>query len=197
MQKSSATSPRQLRGTAHVTTDHNCIPRLVLSIGKRLLLGYNVQFGLKTGIQCEDVFSMYRLEGEVALPQSLDELAGDAFHRDFQELYHTIKALPFLRLSFGRGRWSTLSSGLASRRVISKPSNGPLKGPLQHIDARSDADVRYPAQHAFHWSRATREQHRAGLHPHISINDTVFVECVGGDLTIKVEQYGRRKRDLC
>ena len=28
---------------------------------------------------------------------------------------------------------------------------------------------------------------RAGMHPHISINDRVFVETVGGDLTIKVE----------
>ena len=83
-----------LRGTAHVTTDHNCIPRDMLSIGKRLLLGYNVQFGLKTGIQCEDVFSMYRLEGEVALPQSLDELAGDAFHRDFHELYRYYTSTP-------------------------------------------------------------------------------------------------------
>ena len=29
--------------------------------------------------------------------------------------------------------------------------------------------------------------HRAGAYPHVSINDEVFVETVGGDLTIKVE----------
>lgn len=38
-----------LQGTAHVTTDNNCIPRDMLSLGERVLLGYNVQFGLKTG----------------------------------------------------------------------------------------------------------------------------------------------------
>ena len=29
--------------------------------------------------------------------------------------------------------------------------------------------------------------HRAGTHPHISIEDRIFVETVGGDLTVKVE----------
>lgn len=176
-----------LRGTAHVTTDHNCIPRDMLSIGKRLLLGYNVQFGLKTGIQCEDVFSMYRLEGEVALPQSLDELAGDAFHRDFQELYRYYKNTSFLRF-FQQGPLVYFVFRVGQTAGDIKAFKWAIEGDtLRYIDARSDADVRYPAQHAFHWSRATREQHRAGLHPHISINDTVFVECVGGDLTIKVE----------
>ncbi len=36
-------------------------------------------------------------------------------------------------------------------------------------------------------AKATRDQHRFGTHPHISVQDTVFVECVGGDLTIKIE----------
>ncbi len=35
--------------------------------------------------------------------------------------------------------------------------------------------------------RTHRELHRGGLHPHISIEDRVWVETVGGDLTIKIE----------
>ncbi|MEO8269550.1 MAG: DNA repair ATPase, partial [Aureliella sp.] len=176
-----------LRGTAHVTTDHNCIPRDMLSIGNRLLLAYNVQFGLKTGIQCEDVFSMYRLEGEVALSQSLDELANDAFTRDFQELYRYYKNTSFARF-FRQGPLVYFVFQVGQSTSDIKAFKWAVEGDaLRYIDARSDAEVRFPAQHAFHWNRATREQHRSGLHPHISINDAVFVECVGGDLTIKVE----------
>ncbi|MCW5556549.1 MAG: DNA repair ATPase, partial [Verrucomicrobiae bacterium] len=38
----------------------------------------------------------------------------------------------------------------------------------------------------FRW-KTDREAFRYGDHPHVSIEDRVFVECVGGDLTIKVE----------
>ena len=31
------------------------------------------------------------------------------------------------------------------------------------------------------------DMHRKGVHPHISIEDRLFVETIGGDLTIKVE----------
>ena len=37
------------------------------------------------------------------------------------------------------------------------------------------------------WVRTHRDLHRDGEHPHISIDDRVFVETVGGDLTIKIE----------
>ena len=58
---------------------------------------------------------------------------------------------------------------------------------LRYIDNRSDHEVKFPPQHEFTWKRATRDQHLYGEHPHISIEDRVFVEAVGGDLTIKVE----------
>ena len=44
-----------------------------------------------------------------------------------------------------------------------------------------------PPTHDFDWVAATRADHIQGKHPHISILDEVFVETVGGDLTIKVE----------
>ena len=40
-------------------------------------------------------------------------------------------------------------------------------------------------------SETNRNQHQDGEHPHISIEDRVFVETVGGDLTIKVENNTR------
>ena len=35
--------------------------------------------------------------------------------------------------------------------------------------------------------KATRDDQRNGIYPHVSIMDKVFVETIGGDLTIKVE----------
>ncbi|HEX6179047.1 MAG TPA: DNA repair ATPase, partial [Thermoanaerobaculia bacterium] len=41
--------------------------------------------------------------------------------------------------------------------------------------------------HDFEWTAATREDHVGGTFPHVSILDKVFVETIGGDLTIKIE----------
>ena len=43
----------------------------------------------------------------------------------------------------------------------------------------------------FRWLTPDRESFRYGDHPLVSIADRVFVECVGGDLTIKVEDNTR------
>ena len=45
----------------------------------------------------------------------------------------------------------------------------------------------FPPSHDFEWTPTTREQHILGRHPHVSIEDEVFVETVGGSLTVKVE----------
>ena len=55
------------------------------------------------------------------------------------------------------------------------------------MDNRSDHEVKFPSQHDFPWRRATRDQFEEGRHPHISIDDRLFVESTGGDLTIKIE----------
>ncbi|MFK7788805.1 MAG: DNA repair ATPase, partial [Phycisphaeraceae bacterium] len=58
---------------------------------------------------------------------------------------------------------------------------------IKYLDNRSDHEVRYPDQHDFKWTRAGRDEQRPGAHPHIAIDDRIFVETTGGDLTIKVE----------
>lgn len=177
----------KLSGTAHVSTDHNCVPRDLLSFGDKLLLAYNVQFGLKTEIACSDVFSLYHLEGEIAHTRELNEILDDRFQRDFQELYRYYKNTVFSRFfSSGPFVYFVFQVGKAASDV--KAFKWAVEGDtLRYIDNRSDQDVKLPEKHAFRWVRATRDQHRSGTHPHVSIEDEVFVECVGGDLTIKVE----------
>ncbi len=63
-------------------------------------------------------------------------------------------------------------------------------GELRFVDGRSEGEFRrdgFPPQFEFRWQTPSRESFRYGDHPHVSIEDRVFVECVGGDLTVKVE----------
>ena len=77
----------RLLATIHVTTEHNCIPRGLFANQNQLMLGYNVQFGLKTEIAPSDVLSLFRYDGEHARHETLDTLTSKEFVRDFEELY--------------------------------------------------------------------------------------------------------------
>ncbi len=177
----------RLNSTAHVTTDHNCIPRDLFATDTHILLGYNVQFGLKTEIVPSDVFAFYRFDGQHARQESLEPLISDTFRRDFQELYRYYRNATFLRFfQSGSLLYMVFQTGKTTSNV--KAFKWTLDAQsLRYIDNRSETEVRAPSQHAFQWKRATRENHRHGAHPHISIEDKLFVECIHGDLTIKVE----------
>ncbi len=62
-------------------------------------------------------------------------------------------------------------------------------GKIVYVDDRGERDyaAMAPPSHDFEWTEVTREDQRSGKHPHYNLLDTLFVECVGGDLTIKVE----------
>ncbi|HEX2224159.1 MAG TPA: DNA repair ATPase, partial [Thermoanaerobaculia bacterium] len=61
------------------------------------------------------------------------------------------------------------------------------EGRTTYIDNRGERDHVFPPAHDFEWTATTRDHHRRGRHPHVSILDQVFVETIGGDLTVKVE----------
>jgi ATPase involved in DNA repair/AAA domain (dynein-related subfamily) len=177
----------RLLATLHVTTEHNCIPRGLFANRNQLLLGYNVQFGLKTEIAPSDVLSSFRYDGDHAKYESLDSIVTNEFLRDFQELYKYYRGATFSRF-FQNGPMLYMVFQIGKTAASIKAFKWAIVGDrLQYIDNRSESDVKLPTQHAFQWKRAMRESHRHGKHPHISIEDRVFVECVGGDLTIKVE----------
>jgi SpoVK/Ycf46/Vps4 family AAA+-type ATPase len=177
----------KLIATERVTTEHNCIPRDLVSIGDQFLFGYNVQFGLKTEIVLSDVFSAYRLDGHQFHEATLDLIGDDRFHNDFRELYRFYKDTRFSRFyRSGPMLYMVFQVGKTNRDIKAFKWRI-LPETLEYIDNRSDHEIREPAQHEFRWKRTTRDQHHYGDHPHVSIEDIVFVETVGGDLTIKVE----------
>ena len=177
----------KLISTERVTTEHSCTPRDLVSIGDKFLFGYNVQFGLKTDIQIPDVFSVYRFSENQFHAEALDLIGDDRFTSDFHELYRFYKDTTFSRFfRSGPMLHMVFQVGKTSRDIKTFKWRVTSTS-MEYLDNRSDHEVRDPDQHEFRWNRTTRDQHRYGTHPHISIDDIVFVETVGGDLTVKVE----------
>nr|MDA3959866.1 DNA repair ATPase [Planctomycetota bacterium] len=178
-----------LISTERVRTENNCIPRDVVSLNdKQLLLGYHVRMGLKKETSVGDVFAKLAFDGEHLNNDTFSLLNDPRFGKDFTELFQYYKDARLMQLRrtdthllmvFQTGerasdikvlRWGLDTTGVAA-----------------YIDNRGERDHVYPPSFDFEWIRTTREDHVLGAHPHVNVADTIFVECIEGDLTIKVE----------
>jgi len=177
----------ELTGTARVTTDHNCVPRDITPVGHTLVFGYNVQMGLKSTTAPEDVLAAYQFKDHSFSRQALDLFSDERFRREFEEVYKYYRKATFNEFfRLGPYLYLVFRVGKDARDV--KAFKWHCDGErLVYVDNRSDHEYRFPPQHGFEWLRAHRGMHRQGLCPHVSIEDRLFVETVGGDLTIKIE----------
>lgn len=180
----------QLLANDRITTDNNCIPRDMVAIGDRFIFGYNVHIGLRTEVKLNDVFSVYRFEGSdhsFHQEEEMTLLADETFHEEFLALYKYYKGTTFSRFAvIGPHLYMVfrIGKGLSDIKTF-KWAIG--EHHLTYLGNRFDHEFRQPEQHEFVWKRTTREMQRRGEYPHISIEDRVFVETIGGDLTVKVE----------
>ena len=185
------TIPTELLSTGHVATAHNCVPRDLTALGNGVyLLGYNIQFGLKQTTEPADVFAACRLDDELNFhPLPLEEVLGDAaFNEDFQTLFRYYRGTLFVKfMLIGPHLHMKMRIGNSEDDFKTFKWRVIGDGTLEYLGNRSDHEARYPDLVEFHWKRANRDMHRNGEHPHISIDDRLFVETVGGDLTIKIE----------
>lgn len=204
----------RLIGTERIRTENNCVPRDIVALGGTagpreetgdghdhrqglILFGYNVFVGLKPETTVGDVFSMHTfVRGTAGTGGGLD---GDAFRfdpaplfrhpqfeRDFAELYRYYRGTRLLQLRRIEGRMlAVFQTGPQDVRVLRWQVG--VDGSLTYIDDRGERDHTFPPSHDFEWIPATRDDHVPGRHPHISIQGEMFVETVGGDLTIKIE----------
>jgi len=177
----------ELLATEHITTENNCVPRDMVSACDHFIFGYNVRIGLRSETRLSDVLAIHNYRDGSLRQQSLEVIHDSDFERDFKQLYKYYKhtnfsrfhiAQPYIYMVFQVGATT------ADIKAFKWLTDGDQ---LKYIDARSDHEVAYPSQHEFEWRRTHRDLHRGGLHPHISVEDRIFVETVGGDLTIKVE----------
>ena len=187
-------SRMEVVGRFRIGTVHNCVARDIVQVGDLLLFGYNVFLGLKQETAVDDVFALYRLshgpEGYDVAPvdRKGSFLDDPAFANDFRELYAYYKHTRLIQLMVKDGRLLAafqIGERMDDLRVF-RWAIGP-GGEVAYIDNRGERDIALPAPYDFEWTPATREMVVHGRHPHLNILDTVFVETVGGDLTVKVE----------
>lgn len=181
----------QLVSTERISTENNCIARDIVPLGQnRFLFGYNVHMGLKTETLFSDVFSLYTYNPEDHTFQKEEQIPffeDENFKIDFANLYKYYRDTRF-------AKFAEISQYIFMVFQVGKTPNdiktfkwAKVDGGLKYLDSRSDHEYVFPDQHEFRWKKVTRDMQRKGLHPHVSIEDKVFVETVGGDLTIKVE----------
>ena len=177
----------KLLATERITTSNNCVPRDIVAVGSRLVFGYNVHIGLRSETRLEDVFDVHRFLDDTFHADALDLLSDPAFQADFKQLYRYYKKTTFAKF-FRRGPHLYMVFQIGKSATDVKAFKWLIDGDqLRYVDARSEHEVSFPSQHEFEWARTHRDLHRPGLHPHVSIEDRIFVETVGGDLTIKIE----------
>jgi ATPase involved in DNA repair/AAA domain (dynein-related subfamily) len=186
----------RLIGTERIRAEHNCVPRDIVSIGGQMLFGYNVFIGLKPSTTVDDVFSLYRFgrDGDAFRfdVAASDELPGllrhEQFVRDFTEMYRYYRETRLMQLRRMEDRLlAVFQTGAQASDIRVFRWRLGTSGEVSYIDDRGERDHTFPPSHDFEWTETTREDHVLGRFPHISIENLVFVETVGGTLTIKVE----------
>jgi MoxR-like ATPase len=181
----------RLIGNARINTDNNCIAKDIFALGNICLFGYNVHIGLRSETKLADVFSLYTFDGTAFRDADIYELGNEnpRFLEEFQNLHKYYKdaaftqfaldvSAPYMYMIF------RLSASAGDVKTFKWDISG---GKLRYVTEPGEHKYIPPKQYDFEWKRATRDMFREGKHPHISILDRVFVETVGGDLTIKVE----------
>ena len=177
----------KLIATERVSTENNCTPRDIACISDdHFIFGYNVHMGLKSQTKISDVFGIYQYKEKSFSIKPLDMLDSGSFKEDFSNLYKYYKETkfakfyiksPYLFMVFNTGKSST---DIKTFKWLLKDRT------LTYVDNRSDHEYKLPPQHDYTWQRTTLDQHCSGEHPHISLEDRLFVEAVGGDITFKI-----------
>ncbi|WP_288438265.1 DNA repair ATPase [uncultured Chryseobacterium sp.] len=170
-----------------ISTDHSCIAKDIYSLGDLLIFGSNAHLGLQTEIHISDVFSIYKINNNRFEPQDHTLINDEVFIDEFKNLYKYYRNTFFARFTFTEN-YLYMVFQLSESTTDIKAFKWLIKeGKLIYVDSRSASETSYPQQHGFVWTKATRDMQRSGKHPHISLADKVFVESIGGDITIKVE----------
>jgi len=177
-----------------VRTEHNCVARDIAAIGDTLLFGYNVFLGLKRNITVSDVFSLHQVKGDgdeieiVEVPMQGSFLEAPEFVRDFDELYTYYKKT-FLAHVYRQGSKVFAVFRIGERLDDIRVFRWGIDADQQvsYIDNRGERDIKQPENFDFEWHKVSREQQEQGKHPHFNLYDMLFVEAIGGSITLKVE----------
>ncbi len=186
-------TPFEVTGSLRIRTENNCVPRDIAQVGDTLVFGYNVFLGLKKETDVHDVFSSQRFverdDGTFAFEDAEAPFLSDPrFVADFRELYTYYASARLLQLrNFGGQLLAIFQTGATALDVKVLRWSVDADGVATYVDNRGERDHVFESAHDFEWKPASRDDHVHGAHPHVDILGEVFVETVGGDLTVKVE----------
>ncbi|GIF15436.1 DNA repair ATPase [Actinoplanes teichomyceticus] len=176
----------ELLGADRIRTANSSVPADIAPAGEALLFGANAFLGMKAETSVEDVFTV--VDRDLQPAQAPGLLDDPGFRRDFAELYRYYRQTRLRQLRRLEGLLlAVFQTGARADDLKVLRWRVGLDGSVTYQDARGDRDHVLPPTHDFTWTPTTREQHVPGRHPHVSIEDEVFVETVGGTLTVKVE----------
>ncbi|MEQ8146719.1 DNA repair ATPase [Streptomyces sp. OP7] len=179
----------RLTGTERLHTERTAVPRDIVAVGDVLLLGYETRPRPERDTAVGDVLAAHdrdlnRLPDD-AVPGLLDD---PAFVREFAALHRYYRQARLLRLRRVEGKL------LAVFQTGEKPGDIRVlrwsvseDGRAEFLDARGDRDHASVPPADITWTSATREDHVLGRHPHVSVAGEVFVDTLGGTLTVKAE----------
>ncbi|WP_406458330.1 DNA repair ATPase [Streptomyces sp. NBC_01622] len=181
----------ELTGTGRLTTGHPAAPSDIVAVGDALLFGHQTSRGVTGETAVADVLALYdrqdlRRLPENAVPGLLDD---PEFVREFAALHRYYRQARLVQLRrvdgkllavFRTGekaddirvlRWALTDDGRAAT----------------FLDAHGERDHVFPPPYDFDWTATGREDLVPGRHPHVRIQDGLYVDTLGGTLTVKVE----------
>ncbi|MET9155204.1 DNA repair ATPase [Streptomyces griseoflavus] len=179
----------RLTGTGRLHTEGAAVPRDIVAVGDVLLFGYEARPRPDRDTAVGDVLAPHdrdlnRLPDD-AVPGLLDD---PAFLREFAALHRYYRQARLLRLRRVTGKL------LAVFQTGEKPGDIRVlrwtvaeDGRAAFLDARGDRDHALTEPDGVDWTPSTREDHVLGRHPHVSVRGEVFVDTLGGTLTVKTD----------
>lgn len=177
----------KLIATERINTQNNCVPRDMVPVGNKFIFGYNVHIGLRSEILPKDVFSVLTFDKHFK-EETLELIENEEFIKDFKDVYKYYKTTVFTRfVEIGPFLFMIFQIGKSASDFKAFKWQVNENDTLTYLGSRFDHEVKSPPQQDFEWERVTRDAHRNGAEPHVSILDRVFVETIKGDLTIKIE----------
>ncbi|MFD6657539.1 DNA repair ATPase [Streptomyces parvus] len=181
----------RLLATEQVRTEHASVPRDLVAVGGNLLFGFERGPGARGEAGVDDVLLVRDAEGDSEAPENGGTLLDDdGFRREFASLHRYFRDARLLRLRRAGGKLlAVFRTGENAEDIrVLRWTLGADGSPGAFLDAQGERDHVFPASHDFDWTVAGREAHRPGRHPHIAIGkgDGLFVDTLGGTLTVKV-----------
>lgn len=179
----------------NIHTENSCIPVDMTQVNGYIFFGYKVFLGMKSQATMDDVFALYQIEqdGEsrkaVHVPLKNTFLDDAEFKKDFADLVSYYKPQLYQMLNEQDSLYVVFQIGTSVtdlktyKWVLGNNGEYEYKGQLP-----SSQEILDKLKNSFQkWNKTDRTNFVIGKHSHISIKDKLFVETIGGDLTIKVE----------